>query len=470
VPDPPVSDRRGPVVDLTAPRRVHVVGVGGAGMSGIATVLAAMGHTVTGSDQADSSGLQRQRERGIAVTVGHAAANVGSAEFVTASTAVPATNPELAEASRQGIPVLRRAEILAAICATRRTLAVAGTKGKTTTTAMLASILIGAGWDPSFLVGGDLPGVGGGARWSAASEWLVVEADESDGTFLELPAESVVVTNVEADHLDRYGSMAALKAAFATFIGQAPGRRVVGVDVAEAAEVVAAMDVPVRTYGTTAGVDVRITDVRSGRDRTTFNVVRGGRPLGPVDLAMPGLHNARNACGALALALELGVTFEVAAAALAGYRGVARRFDWRGERAGITYVDDYAHLPSALSAVLATARRGGWGRIVAVFQPHRYTRTEALHAEFGPVFADADVVVVGGIYGAGEEPLPGVTGELVAEAVRTSCPQVELHYVPERAELAAAVASLLRPGDLCLTLGAGDVTTLAAELLGRSEP
>lgn len=453
-----------PALDLTVPRRIHVVGAGGAGMSGIATILAAMGNTVTGSDRADTATLRHLRDRGVAVAVGHAAANLGQADVVTTSSAVPPGNPELVEAARRGLRVYSRGEVLAAICAGRRTVAIAGTKGKSTTTAMVAAVLDAAGWAPSFLVGGDVPGAGGGARWVEGSSWFVLEADESDGTFLSLPAEAVVVTNVEADHLDFHGSIEALRAAFAAFASRAPGPRVVGVDSPYSAELAGSLGRPARTFGTGPGADVRATRVTSGRFDSAFDVEVAGSPAGRVTLGVPGVHNVRNACGVVALALELGVPLSTAAAALAGYRPVARRFDWRGERRGVTVVDDYAHVPSALRAVIETARGGGWERVVAVFQPHLYSRTVALGAELGAELARADVVVVADVYGSREAPVAGVTGQLVADAALAARPGLECHYVAERAELAGVVAGLLRPGDLCLTIGAGDVTTLADEL------
>ena len=457
------------LVDLSAPQSIHVVGIGGTGMAPIATVLLAMGHAVSGSDHAESANLARLRGLGARVVVGHDPSSIEGATVVIASSAVPASNVEMVEARRRQVPVLWRAEALAAICATRRTVAVAGTKGKTTTAAMLAAILIEAGWCPSFIIGGDLHGLGHGAMWQPDGDWLVVEADESDGTFLGLGPEAVVVTNVLPDHLDFYGGWAALQDAFAAFVGGTPGPRVLGADdpgsaalrlVGGACEAV--------TFGVAAGSAVRMTGLRSGRRSVGFDVEVRGLLAGHIELGVPGGHNARNACAALAMALALGVPFEVAGRALGAFREVARRFQWRGERDGVTYVDDYAHLPSAVEAVLDTARGGGWGRVVAVFQPHRYSRTEALHADFADAFAQADVVVLTDVYGAGEAPRPGVTGQLIVDAVTGAHPGADVRYVPDRADLAAHLAGVLRPGDLCLTLGAGDLNTLPAELLDRA--
>ena len=443
-------------VDLSVPLSLHVVGVGGAGMSAIAEVLATMGHRVSGSDQAASAVLDRLRSVGVAAAVGHEAANVpAGVDAVAVSTAISAENPEVVEARRRGVPVLRRADVLAGLTRLRRTIAVAGTHGKTTTSSLLACALTSAGLDPSFVVGGVLAGFGTGARWGSG-EWLVVEADESDGTFLDLEAEVAVVTSVEPDHLEHYGDFDNLVDAFALFLAGAP-RRLVCTDDPTAAGL--ALDST--TYGFDAGAGLRITDYQAGGGSTSFQLGDVGR----VSVPLPGRHNARNAAAAVAAAMAAGAGFEAAAAGVAGFAGVGRRSQLRGERDGVTYVDDYAHLPGEVAPTLAAAREGGWSRVVAVFQPHRYSRTEAVWADFAGAFDDADVVVVTEIYAAGETPRPGVTGRLVADAVRDAHPSARVEWVPERAELAAFLRRELRPGDLCLTLGAGDLTTLPDELL-----
>jgi UDP-N-acetylmuramate--alanine ligase len=367
------------VIDLSKPRRIHIVGVGGAGMSAIASVLASMGHTVSGSDLKDSAGLRRLEASGVDVHVGHDAALIDRADLVAISTAIPEHNPEVAAAIAQGVAVARRAEILGAIAATRRCIAVSGTHGKTTTSSMLALVLVEAGLDPSFIIGGELNEIGSGAVWDDG-DWFVVEADESDGTFIALPAEHVVVTNVEADHLDYYGSLAAIEATFDQFL-DAPGVRVVCADDPIASALGRNHDA--LQYGTAEGADYRIVDHTTERAASTFELVRRGQTLGTVRLPVPGLHNMRNATAAIAMAMELGVPFDVCATALARYAGVARRFQFRGRAGGITFVDDYAHNPGKVKAVLEAAASGGWGRVVCVFQPHRYTRTAALWREFG---------------------------------------------------------------------------------------
>ena len=450
--------------DLSTPRRIHLVGIGGAGMSAIATVLAGMGHRVTGSDLKASPGLERLRALGVQVHVGHAAEWVGDAELVGISTAVAATNPEVVRAQEAGLPVLRRDELLGAVTATRRTIGVAGTHGKTTTSSMLALILLDAGWRPSFLIGGEVNEIGSGAAWSDG-EWLVVEADESDGTFLGLDVEAAVVTSIEPDHLDHYGgSFDALVAAFSHFLSGAAGLRLAGVDTPASARV--AEQVGAVTFGTAPSAAYRITDVELNRSGGSFRMTRpAGSPL-DLHLAMGGSHNLANAAAAGAAALEIGVPEEAVASALARFTGVARRYQFRGQAAGVTYIDDYAHLPGEVAPVVRAAAGGGWDRVVCVFQPHRFSRTAALGRDFGPAFDGADVLVVTDVYGAGEPAIPGVSGQLVVDAVRAARPAQDVTYVPGRAGLAGYLREVLRPGDLCLTLGAGDLTSLPDELMG----
>lgn len=449
-------------VDLSVRRHVHVVGVGGAGMSAIATILAAMGHRVSGSDLKASAGLERLRAAGVEVHVGHDTAHLGDADLVAVSTAIPDTNPEVVAARERGVQVASRAEVLAAICATRRTAAVSGTHGKTTTSSMLALAATAGGLRPSFLVGGELNELGGGVVWND-SEWFVVEADESDGTFVELPAEAVVVTNVEADHLDRWGSLDAIVEAFDRFLAQAPGARVACADEPNAARLAARHGAT--TYGTSPEADWRIVDPVHERVGIRFRLCHHGDDAGEVHLPVPGLHNARNAAAALACAHALGADLDAARAALARYAGVARRFQFRGEAGGVAVVDDYAHNPGKLAAVLAAARAGGWERVVCVFQPQRYTRTATLWREFGPAFADADLVVLTDVYAANEAPIPGVSGRLLVRAALEADPAKRVAWLPSREEVVAFLAEELRPGDLCLLCGAGDITTWAPDVL-----
>ncbi len=473
--------------DLSRPRQVHIIGVGGAGMSAIATVLLAMGHRVSGSDTADSDRLRRLARAGAEVHVGHDLRWLGDADVVTISTAIPSTNAEMVEAGRRGLRVWRRAELLAAICRERRTVAVAGTHGKTTTSAMLAVILRHAGVRPGYIIGGDLIGgdpIGGdpvgtasAAAWDPGGEWLVVEADESDGTFLGLGAEAVVVTSVEPDHLDFYGDFSTLRQAFLRFAAAAPGPRVVCADEPGAMALAGVIAAPepvtgelgtmaaVTTYGTSTGAMIRIEDLALGAAGAAFSLRLAGRRLTTVWLGVPGLHNVRNATAALTMAHRLGIPWATGAAALRGFRGVARRFERRGERDGITFIDDYGHLPGEVASALGAAT-GRWDRVVAVFQPHRYSRTEALWPDFADAFTDADVLVVTDIYPAGEPARPGITGRLIADAVRGAHPDRDVRYAPTLDDAAVELRRVLQRGDLCLTLGAGDLTTLPERFLG----
>ncbi len=450
------------LLDLVSPRRIHIVGIGGAGMSAIALVLRAMGHDVSGSDLKDSPVADRLRSLGIEVAMGHRAENVIGAEALTYSPAVPPENVELVEARARGILVVPRSEMLAAICATRRCLAVAGTHGKTTTASMLALILVEAGMRPSFLIGADVNEIGTNAVWDTG-DWLVVEADESYGTFQALRPDLAILTSVEPDHLDYYGTFDALRDAFAYFVGLASAGAVVCVDDPEAAAIGEARGAV--GVGIAEGATYRMRDLGQSRSSSSFSLHGPAGELGSLRIGVPGLHNARNAGVAAVAALQAGAPFEAVQSALARFAGVTRRFEFRGEAGGVTFVDDYAHLPGEVRMALATAKTGGWGRIVAVFQPHRFTRTAALAEQFGTAFVDADELVVTDIYSAGERPVPGVSGRLVADAVRAQDPRLPVSYAPGWEEMRQAVAAVLRPGDLCLTLGAGDLTLLPDALL-----
>jgi UDP-N-acetylmuramate--alanine ligase len=433
-------------------------------MSAIALALAQMGHRVSGSDLRERPVLDRLRAAGVDVTVGHHRSHVHGCDAVTASTAVPADLNELDEARRLGLPVLTRAGMLASICATARSIGVAGTHGKTTTSSMLMLMLAEAGRRPSFVIGGDVTDMGTGAQWTGG-EWFVVEADESDGTHLELPLHGTILLNVETDHLDHYGSFECIVAGFDRYLGQTEGPKVVCGDDPVAARLAA--EHGATTYGTSDGVDIRAVDVQASHGTMTFQVERAGEP--PIDVALPlrGLHNVRNATAALAMAIAVGVDPEVAAAALAKFGGVARRFDIRGVDGGATFVDDYAHLPSEIAAVLDAARRSddGWRRVVAVFQPNRYNRMAEISADYAGSFVDADVVVLTDIYASGTQPIPGVTGKLVVNAVLDHAPRTRVVWVPKREDLVKFLADEIRDGDVCISMGCGDIASVPDEVL-----
>jgi UDP-N-acetylmuramate--alanine ligase len=432
-------------------------------MSAIATVLARMGHHVTGSDLKESRGLERLRLLGIRADIGHDAAHIAGADAVVVSTAIPVSNPEVRAASERGVPVLRRADALRSLAATRRTVAVAGSHGKTTTSSMLALMLRAAGWRPSFIIGGDLNEVGTNASYDEG-EWLVVEADESDGTFLELSPEAGMVANVEPDHLDHYGGFAGLVDAFDRFLSTIPGPRVACFDDPIAGRLARDHSGTV-TYGFEDGATYRIVAYEGERNGSRFRVERAGRALGTVELPVPGRHNASNATGAAAMALELGAPFASVTEALRGFGGVARRFQFRGEVDGVTLVDDYAHIPGEIAAMVRAAREGGWDRVIVVFQPHRYTRTARLWRDFADAFTGADLVVLTDVYAANETPQPGVSGRLILGAVLEAHPALPVVYLPRRADVVQHVLHLVRPGDVVLTLGAGDLTTVPDEWL-----
>ena len=451
-------------IDLNTPTAIHVVGAGGAGMGAIASVLRSMGHRVTGSDLRDGPVVARLRAEGVPVAIGHDPANLGDATLVAISSAIRDSNPEVRAAVARDIPVVRRSKILPAIASSRRTIAVAGTHGKTTTSSMLALVLVEAGLNPSFIIGGDVNEIGTGAMWDTG-EWFVVEADENDHTFLSLDAETAVVTSVESDHLENYdGSPAALAEAFEHFLAGAR-QRVVCADDPGAARLGAAVGAV--TYGTDPGADFRMADVSLQMPSCEFDLWRGETRLGRIKLPTPGLHNARNAAAAVVAALTAGASFADAARALARFGGVARRFEFRGDIAGITFVDDYAHLPSEVAAALAAARTGHWRRVVCVFQPHRYSRIVSIGSDFAHSFVEADHVVLTGIYPSGEAPRPGVTSKIVLDAVLDAHPWSSVTWLPRLDEVADWLESRLRPGDLCLTLGAGDLTSTPDVVMER---
>ncbi len=455
-----------PSIDLRTARRIHIVGLGGAGMSAIAEVLLGTGHRVSGSDLRTSAPLERLAEAGVIAHVGHAAEQIGDAEIVAISTAIPDTNPEVVAARAAGIPVLRRAEILAAITRTWRTISVAGTHGKTTTSAMLTIALQGAELDPAFIVGGDLVDLDRGAA-VGSGDLLVVEADESDGTFIELESAAVIVTNVEPDHLEYYGGFEPLQRAFEQFVDQAPGPRVVCIDDPGARSLLADRD-GVTTYGMDPSADWRIIDPLPTPMGVNFDVVNGVDRY-HIALRQPGLHNARNATAALAMAVLLGGDGSLVSRALSSFGGVGRRFERRGEIAGITLVDDYAHLPTEVDAALQAAASTEPERLVAVFQPHRYSRTEQLWSSFTNSFVGADVLFVTGIYSSGEAPRPGISGLLIANDVAAAHPDADIRYIESLDDVVAALADELVAGDLCLTLGAGNLTTIPDRVLAAIE-
>lgn len=457
------EDRSAPRI-LDRPARVHVIGAGGAGMSGLAKLLAGLGHTVTGSDLKPGRILESLGDLGITTWVGHDPGRMEGAELVVASSAVPDRDPELRAAVDAGVPTWRRPDLLDALTMQMPAIGIAGTHGKTTSTAMMVSALRAGGRDPSFLVGGQMLDLNTGAHLGERG-LFVLEADEAFGTFRRLHLEGLLVTNIEADHLDFYGNVAALEEAFALVANRTNGPVVACIDDQGVRRLAGRADVV--TYGDSEDAEWRITDVVHGAGSVGFRLTSGDFDE-RIEVPRPGIHIARNAAGVVALLAELGHDASAGLAGLAAFSGVRRRFEIRSRIGGVTVVDDYAHHPTEIDATIGAGESGGWERVWAVFQPHRYTRTADLAPEFGAPLARAAKVVVTDVYSAGEAPLPGVTGKLVAEAVEAAGGDVA--YVPDLRDVVSTIEPQLREGDVVLLLGAGDINTLAhplAEALER---
>lgn len=445
----------------------HFIGAGGAGMSGIALVLAKRGTTVTGSDLKSSRYSRALEAAGVKVAVGHRVANLGDPEIVVISSAIPETNPELAEARRRGIPVWPRAKMLAHLAGERETIAVAGTHGKTSTSSMIATMLSRMGLAPTFLIGGEVDGFDTNAV-NGSGRHFVVEADESDGSFIHLEPSIAVVTNVEADHLDHYGTLEAVEATFCEFMRRVPtdGVLVICGDDSRLVELASTIGRRTVTYGFSETCDVRCRTLERTGVGTRFEVeVSDGTRTASLTRA-PGNHMVANATAALATAWVLGLDLAEAGVALSEFTGVRRRFDLIGEAGGVTVVDDYAHHPTEVRATLTAARDLGFERVIVLFQPHRYSRTGALAEEFAEAFGSAHQSVLMDVYSAGEAPIPGVSGKTVLDALLRRHPRTQAAYLPHRTDVVPYLTSRVRAGDLVLTMGAGDVTAIGPELVG----
>ena len=444
----------------------HFIGAGGAGMSGIALVLAKRGVSVTGSDLKESRYSRALEAAGVHVAIGHAAENLGDPEIVVVSSAIPESNPELAEARLRGIPVWPRARMLAHLAGERKTIAVAGTHGKTTTSSMIATMLSKMGLEPSFLIGGEVDGFNTNAV-NGSGEYYVVEADESDGSFVHLDPCVAIVTNVEADHLDHYGTLEAVEATFVDFMGRVgeDGALVVCGDQPHLVDLARSTGKRVVTYGFCDECDVRATVLGGEGIGLRFEILTADGRSATGVTTVPGIHMASNAVASLATAWVLGLDLQDASDALAAFTGVRRRFDLVGETGGVTIVDDYAHHPTEVRATLAAAKTLDFDRVVVLFQPHRYSRTAALAADFGEAFADADKIVLLDVYSAGEAPIPGVSGKTLLDSLLRAHPRAQVAYLPHRADVVGYVSDRTHPGDIVFTMGAGDVTTIGPELL-----
>ena len=453
---------------------IHFVGIGGIGMSGIAEVLCNLGYTVQGSDASESANVSRLREKGIAIHVGHAAENVAGAQVLVVSTAIKRDNPELMAARAQRIPVVRRAEMLAELMRLKSCVAIAGTHGKTTTTSMVAALLDAGDFDPTVINGGIINAYGTNARLGAG-DWMVVEADESDGTFLKLPADVAIVTNVDPEHLDHFGTFDAVQDAFRHFIENVPfyGFAVMCIDHPVVQSIVGRIeDRRIVTYGENPQADARLLDLTpdggGSRFRVAFRDRKAGtaHQIGDLVLPMPGRHNALNATAAIAVAHELGLSGDTIRKALGGFGGVRRRFTKTGEWRGVTIIDDYGHHPVEIAAVLRAARESTQGKVIAVVQPHRYTRLQSLFEEFCTCFNDADTVIVAEVYPAGEAPIEGIDRDHFVLGLRAHGHR-EVIPLQESAALAGLIGGVANSGDTVVCLGAGNITQWAYALPGE---
>ena len=450
---------------------VHFIGIGGIGMSGIAEVLHNLGHKVQGSDQADSANVQRLRAKGIEVFVGHTAENLGEAEVVVVSTAIKKNNAELIAAREKLLPIVRRAEMLAELMRFRNAIAIGGTHGKTTTTSMVAALLDAGQMDPTVINGGIINAYGTNARMGEG-EWMVVEADESDGTFLKLPADVAVITNIDPEHLDYYGTFDNARAAFRQFVENVPfyGFGVLCLDHPEVQALVGKIeDRKVITYGENPQADVRFSNVRLDGTRSIFDVEirrrRTGRvfPFNDLILPMPGRHNISNACAAIAVANRLGISEDAIRKGLEGFGGVKRRFTLTGTWNNVQVFDDYGHHPVEIKAVLKAARESCKGRIIAVHQPHRYSRLASLFEDFANCFNDADTLFLAPVYAAGEDPIEGIDSETLVSRIKSGGHR-DARYLPSPDQLASLIAGIAQPGDFVVLLGAGNITQWAGVL------
>src|SRR5215211_577239 len=453
---------------------IHFIGIGGIGMSGIAEVMHNLGYTVQGSDASDNYNVKRLADKGIKTFVGHRAENVDGAEVVVVSTAIKRDNPELAVAREKRLPVVRRAEMLAELMRVKSCVAIAGTHGKTTTTSLVATLLDAGGLDPTVINGGIINAYGTNARMGEG-QWMVVEADESDGTFLKLPTDVAIVTNVDPEHLDHFKTFEAIQDAFRNFVENVPfyGFAVMCTDHPVVQTLVGKIeDRRIVTYGENPQADARLVDLTPTGSGSKFKVVFRNRKtdatheISDLMLPMPGRHNASNATAAIAVAHELGISDEAIRKAMAGFGGVKRRFTRTGEWNGVTIIDDYGHHPVEISAVLKAARESTSGKVVAVVQPHRFTRLQSLFEEFCTCFNDADAVIVAEVYPAGEAPIEGIDRDHFVLGLRTHGHR-EVIPLPSSAELAKVVHGIAQPGDLVVCLGAGNITQWAYALPGE---
>ena len=456
-----------PLIALDAPIRCHIVGIGGPGMSAIARLLLEMGHSVTGSDLHESEVTDDLRQRGAQISIGHQESAVRGADVVTYSTAIPSSNVELVEAGRIGIETRHRSGLLASLCAATRAVGVAGTHGKTTTTALITAMTAAGDLHPSSIIGADV--LGGNGNVHGNGSLLVIEADESDGTLDVLPLSCLVVTNIDIDHLDYFGTFEAIKTCFSESIERTPGYVVLNADDAGSADIIRALgnDSRVTTFGRSESSTIRVTSTKPHSSGTLVEVCIADKTF-HCALSLRGEHNTMNFAAALAMSVQLGVDPEVACIAAASFRGVARRFTERGDFRGSLLIDDYAHLPAEISATIETVRSHPAlsGRVVAVFQPNRYHRIATMADSYADCFANADRIVITDVYASGTQKIDGVTGELVVHAIRNAHHDADVVWAPSRSDTVAAVESWINPGDICVSMGCGDIESFPDDLRG----
>lgn len=448
-------------------KKIHFVGIGGIGMSAIAEILINQGFSISGSDLSSGENTDYLEKLGAKIFIGHRSENINDAEVVVYSSAVKVNeNPETVEALKRNIPTLRRAEMLSEVSRLKYTLAISGTHGKTTTTSMLGLTLMKAGIDPTVIVGGRLKGFGGTNARLGNGEWIVVEADEYDRSFLQLSPTISIVNNVEAEHLDIYKDFEDLKTTFTEFANKVPfyGFIAAGIDDTGVKEILSGIKKKVVTFGLSRNADVRAQNIEYNEKNTTFDLYYYGEKLGQILINVPGTHNVKNALGALTVALQLNIDFETVKAGIAEFTGVNRRFEIKGEKDSYTVIDDYAHHPTEILATLQAARAGWNRRIVCVFQPHTYTRTKEFFKDFGKAFDEADLLIVTDVYPARELPIEGVTGKLIADAA-VQFGHKHVTYIEKKEEILPELRNILKAGDIVITMGAGDIWKISNELI-----
>lgn len=447
-------------------KNIHFVGIGGIGMSAIAEILLNQGFNVSGSDMNQSENTDYLQKKGAKIFIGHKSSNIENAEVVVYSSAVkPKDNPETIAATEKNIPLLRRAEMLAEVSRLNYCLAIAGTHGKTTTTSICGLILMKANFDPTVIVGGRLSGLGGSNARLGKGDWTVVEADEYDRSFLQLLPSIAIINNIEPEHLDIYKDFDDLKNTFTEFANKVPfyGFVALGLDDLGVKDIYSGIKKKIVTYGLTPHCDIQATEIEYKEHSSRFTLKIHGKPIGQIIVNIPGLHNIKNVLGAITVANELGIDFNTIKEAIQEFTGVYRRFEIKGEKDGVLIIDDYAHHPSEIQATLQAARSGWNRRIVCVFQPHTFTRTQSFYKDFGRAFENADILVITDIYPAREKPIEGVTGKLIADAAIHSGHK-NVIYIPDNNQLLNQVKSILLENDLLITMGAGDIWKLANSL------